>query len=180
MDPVTETRNGKPYIHWNKEAVMLVAGQYDSMVNFKNDYVGAYRHARRRGFLDEVNDLVTGERCVETLLNMVTRALSECARRFSLARRMRNIGDQKFERCATEVAPLGNYLDHDISHWDQSAEEVEELALNYIERINQFGNDEDIRLAWDMFYTHQLHGRDGKRSRALTTVPQQGKGDSYA
>jgi hypothetical protein len=179
MDPVTETRNGKPYIHWNKEAVMLVAGQYDSMVSFKNDYVGAYRHARRRGFLDEVNDLVTGERCVETLLDMVNRALSECARRFSLARRMRSIGDQKFD-AYSEVILVGNYLDHDIGHWEQSAEEVEELALNYIERINQFGNEADISLAWDMFYTHQLNGRDGKRSRALTTVPRQGKGDSYA
>lgn len=179
MDSV-ETRNGKPYIHWNKESVMLVAGQYDSMVEFKNNYVGAYRHARRRGFLQEVNELVTGERCTETLLDMVNRALSECARRFSLARRMRSMGDQKFDNLSSEVGPLGNYLDHDISHWEQSAEEVEELALNYIERINIFGNDEDIRLAWDMFYTHQLHGRDGKRSRAPTKIPQQGKGDSYA
>ena len=173
MGSVNEFRNGKPYKHWDRESVMVVAGQFESMVDFKNSYIGAYKYATRNGFLDEVNELVTGQRCPETLLDMLQRALNESARRFSLARRIRGIGDRQFDSDDfAEESHTGNYLDHDIGHWEQSAEEVEELALNYIERIKRFGDEDDVALAWDMFYTHQLNGRDGKRSRALTTVPR--------
>lgn len=173
MDSVSEVRNGKPYVRWDKESVMVTAGQFDSMVEFKNCHIGAYKYATRHGFLDEVNELVTGQRCPETLLNMLERALNESARRFSLARRIRNIGDRDFEGdYFTDENHTGNHLDHDIGHWEQSAEEVEELALNYIGRIKEFGDEDDVSLAWDMFYTHQLKGRDGKRSRALTKVPR--------
>lgn len=173
MDSVSEFRNGKPYVRWNKDSVMVVAGQFNNMQDFRDAYIGAYKYATRNGFLEEVNELITGQRCPEVLLSMLERALNESARRFSQARRMRGIGERRAHGDDfAEEDNTGNHLDHDIGHWEQSAEEAEELALNYIERIKEFGDDDQTALSWDMFYTHQLNGRDGKRSRALTKVPR--------
>ena len=171
MDSVNE--NGKKYFFWDQKAVMAVAGLFETMQEFRDAYIGAYKFATRHGFLDEVNDQITGESSPERLLDMLKSALDESSRRYSLARRIRSLGERQPGLEAVAEDGCGNHLDHDIGHWEQSAEEVEERALEYISRIKNFGTDADVALAWDMFYTHQLHGRNGKRSRVLTRVPHQ-------
>ena len=76
------------YYKWDKDAVLQMASIFDTIAEFRKAYVGAYKYARRHGFLDQVRGVIsrglyqtnatghklkwTRERCVESAMKYDT------------------------------------------------------------------------------------------------------------
>lgn len=167
----------KDYYIWDKDAVLEVASIFDSMVEFRRAYHGAYKHATRHGYLDEVRAVVIPEiKEINSLVRKLKMELDSSRRHFLTAQKARAIGNFTIESDNAE-APIGNYLDHDIGQWEQAAEEREDRALDWIEAITKHGNEEQVAAAWDLFQGHQVRGRLGiapRRSRRGTNTQRQG------
>lgn len=165
------------YYYWDKEAVLEIASIFDSMVEFKKAYVGAYKHATRHGYLDEVRAVVIPRVTdPKILLQKLRMELDASRRAFLTATRTRNIGSFCLEDDSAEV-PIGTYLDHDIGQWEQVGEEREDRALDWIAEIAEHGTDEHLAAAWEMYAEHQVGGRLGiapRRSRRAISTHQQG------
>ena len=91
---------------------MVLAGQFDSMVDFKNSYHRRVqvRHPAR---LSRMRSTIWSPASVATdmLTHAPARAQRVIARRFSLARRIRGIGDRQFDSDDfAEESHTGNYL----------------------------------------------------------------------
>lgn len=168
----------RDYYKWDKDAVLELASIFTSMVEFRKAYQGAYKFATRHGFLDEVRAIVTPTTTdVEELKRRVEMELDSSRRHFFTASKTRMIGTDLLEK-ETDIA-LGNYLDHDISHWEQAGEEREDRALDWIAQIAKHGSEGDIAEVWEQFRQHQEFGRQGnteRRSRrGINTRSQGGK-----
>ena len=169
----------KDYYLWDKDAVLEVASIFDSMVEFRMAYHGAYKHASRHGYLDEVRAVVIPEVTdIDSLMRKLRMELDSSRRHFLTAIKTRAVGNFSVEDDSGE-APIGNYLDHDIGHWEQAAEEREDRALDWVEAICKHGTDDDIAAAWAMFADHQERGRLGiaprRARRGINTQRQGGK-----
>lgn len=168
----------KYYYKWDKDAVLELASIFDSMVDFRLAYTGAYKYATRHGFLDEVRAIVlreTGD--VDELKRRITMELDSSRRHFLTANRTRTVGTFTNEEDSYNEFQIGNYLDHDISHWDQAGEEREERALDWIEQLIEHGTEQDIADAWKQYGEHQIYGRLGntkKRTRRGINTQRQG------
>ena len=169
----------KEYYKWDKDAVLELASIFDSMVEFRLAYTGAYKYAVRHGFLDEVRAIVLREtEDVDELKRRITMELDSSRRHFLTANRTRAVGTISNDETTSYVdTQVGNYLDHDISHWEQAGEEREERALHWIEQLIKHGTEEDIAAAWEQYGDHQRHGRSGNTKRRLrrgTNTQRQG------
>lgn len=167
------------YYKWDKDAVLELASIFDSMVDFRLSYHGAYKYATRHGFLDEVRAIVLREtEDVDELKRRLTMELDSSRRHFLTANRSRSVGTVANDETTGHVdIQVGNYLDHDISHWEQAGEEREERALDWIEQLIKHGTEEDVAAAWEQYGEHQVYGRLGntkKRLRRGTNTRRQG------
>ena len=165
------------YMKWDKDSVLQIASIFDSMVEFRLAYHGAYRHAARHGYLDDVRYVVIPRITdPEIMMRKLRMELDSSRRCFFTATRTRNFGAFSTEDAGAE-APIGNYLDHDIGQWEQAGEERECRALDWLTEIATHGTDEQLATAWEMYADHQTRGRLGnapKMSRREMNTQRQG------
>lgn len=168
----------REYYQWDLDAVLEVASLFDSMVEFRKAYSGAYKFATRHGHLEEVRNVVIRETTdIEELKRRVTMELDSSRRHFLTANKTRMVGTPSTEEDSYSEAQMGNYLDHDITHWEQAGEEREERALHWISKVIEHGTEADVAEVWRQFQEHQEFGRRGsqaRRARRGTNTQRQG------
>ena len=167
---------------WSKSSVMEVASLFSTIKDFRKTYVGAYAYAKKYGFLEEATYHMNLSTDPTELLEQMTRDLGASRRHFMTAKNCRNLGDPSnpnLDETPEDQRGVGNYLDHDISHWEQCGEEAEDRALRRMYGLNLHGSPEQIAQGWSMFEQHQLWGRQGMapRNSSGTSMNQDGKGE---
>lgn len=151
---------------WNEDTVTEAAKQFDTMKEFRQTYVGAYQYARKNGMLEAISFHMDVSDDPIKLLRDLQRDLTQSARYFAVARKCRNLGTVAHDKYETEDDYISStYMDHEIGHWMQAGEEAEHRCLKLIAGIQRHGNEDHLKLAWDMFGHHQTEGRDGQRPK---------------
>ena len=151
---------------WDDLSVTETAKLFDTMKEFRLTYPAAYQYARRNGMLADIGFHMDVSDDPIKLLRDLKRDLDQSARYFAVARKCRNLGTVSHDKHDTDEDYVSAvYLDHEIGHWMQAGEEAEERCLKLIAGIQRHGNDDHLKLAWDMFEHHQNVGRDGTRLR---------------
>jgi hypothetical protein len=147
---------------WNEHTVTETAKLFDTMKEFRETYPAAYQYARRNGILAEIGFHMDVSDDPAQLLRDLLRDLKQAQRFHGVANKCRSMGSPSTKDYETEDEYISStYMDHEIGHWMQAAEEAEERAMKIIAGLKRHGADDHVKLAWDMFLNYQTKGRQG-------------------
>lgn len=164
-----------PVSVWNRELVEAEARKYQTYTEFKNGSRGAFKWAVRHGVINEVTAFMYEITDPQVLMRKIEGELGSASRYAKTAYDIWDADPSPFFEASDdpELITEGTYMDFEAQMFDQAAIDRSDRALDHIEALQEYGTEEQVKAAWDMYLKYQTGSWeiDG----ALTGIDMQGE-----